>query len=92
MAGKISLGVVVSEFNYDITSKMLERAKEHAKFLGAEVAEVVKVPGAFDSAIGVKKMVDNKNIDGVVNHPVIMETPTRISPISPTTNINLPAR
>jgi 6,7-dimethyl-8-ribityllumazine synthase len=32
-----NIGIVVSEFNYEITSMMLERAKEHAKLLGAKV-------------------------------------------------------
>ena len=45
MVEKIRIGAVVSEFNYDITMMMLERAKEHAQFLGAEIAQTVKVPG-----------------------------------------------
>jgi len=61
-----NLGVVVSEFNYDITSKMLERAKEHAAFLGVEIVEVVTVPGAYDMPIVVKKLFGKKNIDAVV--------------------------
>lgn len=61
-----NLAIVVSEFNYDITSKMLERAKEHASFLGAKVAEVVTVPGAYDMPIIVKKLLANKGIDAVV--------------------------
>jgi len=34
---KVSLGIVAAEFNYDITNAMVELAKEHAQFLGAEV-------------------------------------------------------
>ncbi len=37
---KIRIGAVVSEFNYDITMMMLERAKEHAQFLGAEITHL----------------------------------------------------
>ncbi|RLF50356.1 MAG: 6,7-dimethyl-8-ribityllumazine synthase, partial [Thermoplasmata archaeon] len=40
---RIRIGAVVSEFNYDITMMMLERAKEHAEFLGAEITKIVKV-------------------------------------------------
>ena len=29
----MNIGIVVSEFNYDITMMMLERAKAHADFL-----------------------------------------------------------
>ena len=62
----VNIGIVVSEFNYDITSKMLERAKEHAAFLGAKVTEVVTVPGAYDMPIIVKKLLAKKGIDAVV--------------------------
>jgi len=62
----VNLGIVVSEFNYDITSMMLARAEEHAKLLGAKVAEVVTVPGAYDMPIIVKKLLAKKGVDGVV--------------------------
>ncbi|MEK6977106.1 MAG: 6,7-dimethyl-8-ribityllumazine synthase, partial [Candidatus Hydrothermarchaeota archaeon] len=42
---KVKIGIVASEFNYDITHAMVELAKEQADFLGAEVTHVVKVPG-----------------------------------------------
>jgi 6,7-dimethyl-8-ribityllumazine synthase len=61
-----NLGIVVSEFNYDITSMMQKRAEEHAKFLGANVAEVITVPGAYDIPIAVKKLIAKKNIDAIV--------------------------
>jgi len=62
----VNLGIVVSEFNYDITSMMLARAEEHAKLLGAKVAEVMTVPGAYDMPIIVKKLLAKKGVDGVV--------------------------
>lgn len=62
----VNLGIVVSEFNYDITNMMLKRAEEHAKFLGAKVAEVVTVPGAYDMPIVAKKLLGKKGIDAVV--------------------------
>lgn len=43
----VKLGIVVSEFNYDITQMMLKLAKEHAKFLEAEVVRVIHVPGVL---------------------------------------------
>jgi len=66
MVEKIKIGAVVSEFNYDITMVMLERAKEHAHFLGAEITQTVKVPGVFDMGLAIKKLLDRKDIDGVV--------------------------
>jgi len=73
---KIRIGAVVSEFNYDITSMMLERAQEHAEFLGAEITKVVKVPGVFDMGLPVKKLLQDKNIDGVVALGAVIEGET----------------
>ncbi len=73
---KIKIGAVVSEFNYDITMVMLERAKEHADFLGAEIAETVQVPGVFDMGLAVKNLLEKKNIDGVVAIGAVIEGET----------------
>jgi 6,7-dimethyl-8-ribityllumazine synthase len=73
---KIRLGAVVSEFNYDITMMMLERAKEHAQFLGAEITQIVKVPGVFDIGLPIKMMLKKKDIDGVVALGAVIEGET----------------
>lgn len=72
----MKIGIVVSEFNYDITMSMLERAKAHAEFLGADVAEVMHVPGVYDMPLGVKKLLGKKNIDGVVTLGAVIEGET----------------
>ncbi len=73
---KYKVGIVVSEFNFDITSMMLERAISHAEFLDVEVAKVIKVPGVFDMPLAIKKMVDDENIDGVVTLGCVIEGET----------------
>ena len=73
---KIRIGAVVSEFNYDITMMMLERAKEHAQFLGAEITQVVKVPGVFDMGLPLKKLLERKDIDGAVALGAVIEGET----------------
>ena len=73
---KIKIGAVVSEFNYDITMMMLERAKEHANFLGAELTQIVKVPGVFDMGLAIKKLLQRKDIDGVVALGAVIEGET----------------
>lgn len=73
---KIRIGVVVSEFNYDITMMMLERAKEHAQFLGAEITQTIKVPGVFDMGLAIKKLLEKKDIDGVVALGAVIEGET----------------
>jgi 6,7-dimethyl-8-ribityllumazine synthase len=72
----IRIGAVVSEFNYDITMMMLERAKEHAQFLGAEINQVVKVPGVFDMGLAVKKLLERQDIDGVITLGAVIEGET----------------
>ena len=72
----MKIGAVVSEFNYDITMMMLERAKEHAQFLGAEICQVVKVPGVFDMGLAIKKLLERKDIDGVVTIGAVIEGET----------------
>ncbi len=72
----MNIGIVVSEFNWDITMMMLERAKEHAKFLGANIAEVVKVPGVFDMPLAIKKLLEMDGIDGVVTLGAVIEGET----------------
>jgi 6,7-dimethyl-8-ribityllumazine synthase len=73
---KIKIGAVVSEFNYDITMMMLEKAKEHAQFLGADITKIVKVPGVFDIGLALKKLLEKKEIDGVIALGAVIEGET----------------
>ena len=73
---KYKVGIVVSEFNFDITSMMLERALAHAEFLDVEVPKVIKVPGVFDMPLAIKKLLDDKNINGVVTLGCVIEGET----------------
>ncbi|MHA1145024.1 MAG: 6,7-dimethyl-8-ribityllumazine synthase [Candidatus Helarchaeota archaeon] len=66
MSEEIRLGFVVGEFHYDITSMMLEKAKEHAEFLGCKVITVFKVPGSFDMPLAIKTLLKRDDIDAVV--------------------------
>ncbi len=71
-----SIGIVASEFNYDITYAMVELAKEHASFLGVDVSNIVKVPGSFDMPLAVKKLLGKKAVDGVVTLGAVIEGET----------------
>ena len=73
---KIRIGAVVSEFNYDITMMMLERAKEHAQFLGAEIIHIIKVPGVFDMPLPAKVLIERKDVDGVIVIGAVIEGET----------------
>jgi len=76
LPGKIRIGIVCSEYNFDITQMMLERAKEHARFLDVEVAKVVMTPGVYDIPLAVKTLIKDKTIDGVVTLGAVIEGET----------------
>jgi len=73
---KYNIGIVVSEFNFDITSMMLERAKAHAAFLEVNVAKVLSVPGVYDMPLAIKKLCEDQSIDGVVTLGCVIEGET----------------
>ena len=60
------IAIVVSDFNYDITSLMLERAKDHLEAKAAVLAAEIHVPGVFDMAPAVKALMRRKDVEGVV--------------------------
>ncbi len=62
---RVRLAIVVSEFNYDITELMLRKAVSHARFLGAEVTYIVRVPGVFDAPYVVADLVRRGDVDAV---------------------------
>ena len=70
------LGFVVAEFNRDITYMMEIEAEEHAKFLGAEVAERIYVPGAYDMPLAIKKLLSEGKVDAVVTIGCVIEGAT----------------
>ncbi len=59
------IGLVVAEFNKEITEKMESVALAHAKELEIEVIKVLHVPGVFDAPFAVKKLLEKKEIQGV---------------------------
>ncbi len=73
---KIRLGLVVSEYNFDITMMMLERAKVEAEFLGAEITRTLLVPGTFEIPLGVKKLLELDDVDAVVTLGAVIEGET----------------
>ncbi len=70
------LGFVVSEFNRDITYQMELLGREHARFLGAEVATVIYVPGVYDMPLVVKKLLRREDIDAVVTIGCVIQGET----------------
>lgn len=73
----INLGIVVADFNYDITYLMLQKAISHAKFLGANVKIVFKVPGSYDIPLAVKKVLEKVDVDAVVTLGAVIRGETK---------------
>lgn len=72
----VKLGICAAEFNWDIVGKMVEYAKRHAEFLGAEVVEETVVPGSFELPFAAKKQVEKEEIDAVVVLGAVIEGDT----------------
>jgi len=68
---------VVSEFNEEVTSRMLEVAKEKAEKLKLKIKYICNVPGAYDMPILVDALLQKKDIDGVVTLGAIIKGQTK---------------
>ena len=72
----IRVALVASEFNYDVTLLMVERAKEEVDFLGATLGPVVKTPGVYDMPLAVRALYERKDVDAVVTLGAVIEGET----------------
>ena len=73
---KINLGIVVADFNHDITLPMFNEAKIHAQKLSAKVICVCFIPGVFDMPLMVREMLKKKNVDAVVTLGAVIKGET----------------
>jgi 6,7-dimethyl-8-ribityllumazine synthase len=72
----VTVAIVASEFHYDITLMMVERAKEEVDFLGATLGPVVKTPGVYDMPLAVKALFARPDVDAVVTLGAVIEGET----------------
>jgi len=70
------IAIAVSEFNFDVTLLMLERAKEEIGFLGATLGPVVRTPGVFDIPLAAKRLLGRPDVDAVVALGAVIEGET----------------
>ena len=73
------IGIVVSEWNEHITSRLLDGAKTTLLEAGvkAENITVSVVPGAFELPLGAQWLLETGTIDGVVAIGVVIQGETR---------------
>lgn len=76
-AAGIRIALVASEYNFDVTLLMLERAKEEVAFLGATLGPVVKTPGVYDMPLAVKVLFGRDDVDAVVTLGAVIEGETQ---------------
>ena len=68
---------MVSEFNQEVTSRMLSVTQEKAKKLKLKITYTCQVPGAYDMPIIVDALLQKKNVDGVVTLGAIVKGQTK---------------
>ncbi len=73
----VRLAVVAAAFNADVTDKMVARALARANELGAEVVEVVRVPGTFEIPLALKRVLARRDVDGAVAIGAVIKGQTK---------------
>jgi 6,7-dimethyl-8-ribityllumazine synthase len=68
---------VISEFNEEVTSRMLLVAQEKAKIMKLKINYTCKAPGAYDMPIIVNALLQKKDVDGVVTLGAIIKGQTK---------------
>lgn len=61
----VSLGLVVSRFNREVTEQMEDRAHEAAADRDVDVVETIRVPGAYDTPLAADRLARRDGIDAV---------------------------
>ncbi|HXW03130.1 MAG: 6,7-dimethyl-8-ribityllumazine synthase [Nitrosarchaeum sp.] len=73
----MNIAIVVSEFNEEVTFRMLSVAEEKAKKMKLKINYTCKVPGAFDMPIVIDALLQKKDVDGVVTLGAIIKGQTK---------------
>ncbi len=68
---------MVSEFNEEVTSRMLSVAEEKANSMKLKIIHTCKIPGAYDMPIVVDALLKRKDVDGVVTLGAIIKGQTK---------------
>jgi 6,7-dimethyl-8-ribityllumazine synthase len=73
----MNIAIVVSEFNQEITFKMLDVALEKAKDLKLNVKYTCQVPGVFDMSTVIDSLLQKKDVDAVVTLGAVIKGQTK---------------
>lgn len=73
----MNIAIIVSEFNSEVTSKMLNIAIEKAKTLKMNVKYTCRVPGVFDMPIVIDTLLRKSEVDAVITLGAIIKGQTK---------------
>jgi len=73
----LNIAIVVAEFNDKVTSRMHQIAIETANNLKLNIKYTCKVPGIFDMPLIIDKLLEKKNVDGVVTIGAVIKGQTK---------------
>ena len=73
----MNIAIVGAEFNEKVTSRMHQVAIEKAKDLKLNIKYTCKVPGIFDMPLIIDKLLQKKDVDGVVTLGAVIKGKTR---------------
>jgi len=73
----LNIAIIVAEFNEKVTSRMYEVAIEHAKKLKLDIKYTSKVSGIFDMPLVIDKLLEKKDVDGVVTLGAVIKGQTK---------------
>jgi 6,7-dimethyl-8-ribityllumazine synthase len=73
----VKLGIVVSEFNTDITQEMLRHALKRCEEINVQVTYICRVPGAFDMPLFIAALLGREDVDAVVTLGAIVKGETK---------------
>ena len=77
MQSDIKLGIVVAEFNQELTGKMLTQALKRSSELNALTTYVCKVPGSYDMPLMIQTLLGKSDVDAVVTLGAIVRGKTK---------------
>ena len=73
----MNIAIVVAEFNEKVTSRMHQVAIEKAKNLKLNIKYTCKVPGIFHMPLIIDKLLEKKDVDGVVTLGAVIKGQTK---------------
>lgn len=71
------IAIVAAEFNYAVTSRMYNVAKERAAALQLDLVHTSWVPGSFDIPVVVDALLRRDDVDGIVTLGAIIKGQTK---------------